>query len=436
MFDSLLNLNIVQGPVIIGFAATAAVFGLYLLIRRPGRRWIVTAASGLVGGALAGIVTLVITVYLLDLFGTRLSPLVDSVIVLTFAAVGLAIVNLWLSRWWRKLIAVLGIAVFIATGTLGVNAVYGLNKTVAAFFGVTNAKPLVLPSASGTPTPAPVVDPNAPLYESWMPPADLPATGQLGTVNIPHDVSGFIARTALAYVPPAGLVANAPALPVIIQLNGQPGSPGLDDPKVILDKLAAANRGLAPIVVNPDQLGDDTKDPLCLDTSKGNVETYLMKDVVPWVKAHFNVLSDPKDWTIMGFSNGGMCASYFGAKYPSTFGNFVDISGDEYQGVDDKSTLKKMFGGNQAAYEAVWPTTIMSKSTYPDSWAVFAVGADDAEAIPGVKTNYDAAVAAGIHATYTAIPGSGHDNTALDGGLSAGYTLIYQRGGLSAPPTG
>ncbi|MCU1479039.1 MAG: esterase [Subtercola sp.] len=421
MYDSLLALNIVRGPVIVVFAVLSVAAAIYLLARRPTRRWLITAAAGLIGGAVAGVITLFITVTLLNLFGTKLSASVITTIILTFAAVGLALVNLWSSRWWRKLIAALAIVVFIVTGTLGVNAIYGLNKTVAAFFGITNEKPLVLPTPTDTDaanTPAPTVAPPV-----------MPTEGALGTIDIPHAASGFIARTGLAYVPPAGLVPNPPALPVIIQLNGQPGSPGLDDPKVILDKLANANHGLAPIVVNPDQLGDDSRDPLCLDTSRGNVETYIMQDVVPWVKTHFHVLQDPADWTVMGFSNGGMCASYFGAKYPEIFGNFVDISGDEYQGVDEGGVVNKVFGGDQAKYESFWPTNVMASTTYPDSSAVFAVGAGDDQAIPGVKKNFDAAVAAGIHATYVEIPGSAHDNTALDGGLTAGYTLVYARAG-------
>ncbi|RFA22544.1 alpha/beta hydrolase [Subtercola boreus] len=435
MNDAILSLNITNAPLIVTMSALSIALVLYLLIRRPTTRWVLTAALALVGGALAGALTILITVNVLDLFGTRLSPVVDVWIILTFTGVAVAIANLWLSSWWRKLIAVIGIVVIGLTGTLGVNAAFGLNKTVAAFFGVTNEKPLDIGSNTNSPTADPNIDPNAPLYSTWKAPADMPATGSLGTVSIPNTESGFLARTPLAYVPPAGLVDNKPKLPVIIQLNGQPGSPGLDDPKVILDKLAAEHNGLGPIVVNPDQLGDDSKDPLCLDTSMGNVETYIMKDVVPWVKSHFAVSDNPKDWTILGFSNGGMCASYFGAKYPQVFGNFVDLSGDEYQGVDDRSTLSRVFQGDQAAYEAVWPTTIMSKTTYPDSVGVFTVGESDTEATAGVKKNYDAAVAAGIMASFTVIPGGGHDNVALDGGLSTAYDVLFPRWGLIAPTT-
>ncbi|RFA08351.1 hypothetical protein B7R54_03245 [Subtercola boreus] len=432
MTDLILGLNIVNAPLVRTMSALSIALVLFLLIRRPTTRWVLTASIGAVSGALIGTITLLVTVNVLNLFGTRLTAVVDTWVVLTFTAVAIGIVNLWRSKWWRKLVAAVSIIVFVVTGALGVNAAFGLNKTVAAFFGVTNEKPLDLGQHTASPNPTNGADDVTPLYTRWQPPAGMPAEGKVGTVNIPHAASGFIARTALAYVPPAGLVADPPTLPVIIQLNGQPGSPGLDDPKVILDKLAAGDNGLAPIIVNPDQLGDDSKDPLCLDTSMGNVETYIMKDVVPWVRANFNVSSDPKDWTVLGFSNGGMCASYFGAKYPQVFGNFVDLSGDEYQGVDDSSTLKRVFGGDQAAYEAVWPASIMARGTYPDSVGVFTVGESDSEAKPGVKKTYDAAVAAGIQATYTEIPGGGHDNTALDGGLSKAYDVLYPRWGLKA----
>lgn len=430
MSDAILSFNIVNAPLIVGLGILSGALALFLLIRRPTVRWVLTASIGAVSGALIGALTILVSVNVLNLFGTRLSPVVDVWIILTFTAVAIAIVNLWLSKWWRTVIAAVSILVFALTGTLGVNAAFGLDKTVAAFLSITNAKPLDIGTSA---TPNPGVDPNAPLYESWKAPADLPAAGSLGTVDIPNTNSGFVARTALAYVPPAGLVASRPKLPVIIQLNGQPGSPGLDDPKVILDKMAADDNGLGPIVVNPDQLGDDTKDPLCLDTSMGSVETYIMKDVVPWVKSHFAVSDDPKDWTVLGFSNGGMCAAYFGAKYPEVFGNFVDISGDEYQGVDDSSTLKRVFNGDEDAYRAVWPATIMSDTKYPDSVGVFAVGQNDSDALGGVKRTYDAAVAAGIRASYTEIPNSSHDNVALDGGLSRGYEVLYPRWGLTRP---
>jgi len=54
---------------------------------------------------------------------------------------------------------------------------------------------------------------------------DLAAAGVVSTVVIPGSVSGFAARPAWVYLPPAALVRNPPALPVLVLLHGQPGSP-------------------------------------------------------------------------------------------------------------------------------------------------------------------------------------------------------------------
>ncbi|MEF2977394.1 alpha/beta hydrolase-fold protein [Subtercola sp. YIM 133946] len=430
MPDFILTMNIVEGPVIITFVLLSLALIVYLLVRRPTVIWLLSALVGVLAGACIALLTVFLTDQVWDLFGTQFLPETTTWIVLTFSAVGLAVASMFGARWWRRVIAGVAIVVFVLTGTLGVNASIGITKTIAALIGIDTSKPLDVPDANGTHPSTPA--PSGPLYQSWNPPSTMPSEGTVGSIDIPNTNSGFDARKALAYVPPAGLVQGAPTLPVIIQLNGLPGSPGLDDPKQILDKLASNNKGLAPIVINPDQLGSSTTDPLCLDvTSYGKVETYIMKDVVPYVKAHFNVSQDPKDWTILGFSNGGECAAYFGAKYPSVFGNIVDISGDEYPGVDDKSVVKKYFDGDQSAYEATWPAKIFAKGSYPDTTAVFTVGALDTEAGPGVQRTYDAAVKAGVNATFTEIAGAGHDGSALDAGLLAGYDALYPRLGLS-----
>ncbi|MCU1479679.1 MAG: hypothetical protein JWQ19_465 [Subtercola sp.] len=431
MPDFLLNLNLVDGPVIYLFVGLSLAAVVYFFVRKPTAVWLLSATVGLLAGAAFALLAVYLTDKVWDWYGTDFLPATTTWIVITFAAVGLAIASFFgRVRWWRRVIAGIAIVVFVLTGALGVNASIGITKTMAALLGVSTEKPLDLPDANGT-HPA---NPAGPLYQTFTPPADMPAEGTLGTVDIPNTNSGFVARPALAYVPPAGLVKNAPALPVIIQLNGMPGGPGLDDPKAMLDKLAAENNGLAPIVINPDQLGSPTTDPMCLDTKdRGQVETYIMKDVVPYVKAHFNVLQDPKYWTFLGFSNGGECAAYFGAKYPSVFGNIADISGDEYPGVEDAYTALEFFNNDQAAYQATWPVNIMAKGTYPDTLAIFTVGALDDNFAPGVKRTYDAAVKAGMKASYTAIPGAGHDGNALDGGLSVAYAALYPRLGLSKP---
>ena len=106
-------------------------------------------------------------------------------------------------------------------------------------------------------------------------------------------------------------------------MMGQPGDPDASFIGQVLDEYAARNDGLAPIVLVVDQLGDPTEDPLCLDTELGKVETYVMQDVVPWAKQYLDVLQGRQFTTVAGYSNGGECAAYFGAKYPEVFGNIL-----------------------------------------------------------------------------------------------------------------
>lgn len=119
--------------------------------------------------------------------------------------------------------------------------------------------------------------------------SDIPAHGEVRKVNIPATASHFEARKALVYLPPAALATtkHKPALPVILMMSGQPGSPGrvfaAGGIQTMMDDYAQHHGGLAPIVIAADQLGDDSHNTLCVDSPVyGNALTYLTKDVVNW----------------------------------------------------------------------------------------------------------------------------------------------------------
>ena len=79
-------------------------------------------------------------------------------------------------------------------------------------------------------------------------------------------------------------------------------------------------------------------------------------------------------WTVAGFSNGGQCAISLAAKYPQVWGNVIDASGTTYAGIESETeVLAEVFGGDQAAYDATKPATVLAASSYPDSAAVFTV---------------------------------------------------------------
>ena len=437
MPEAVLDLVIVEGPVLITVYVVAALLFVYLLGREASVGWAMTAIVVIVVGAMIGGALLWASVNVLDLFG---GPVSDAAWLWVPAATGacmLAVWNLWRSRWWRKLIALLAIPVFAATAVLGINASYGIDRTLGDLLDVSTAKPLDIRDPGVDPPPA---DPAEPLYATWTAPEGMPSKGEVGypVPAVPNTASGFGARPAELYLPPAALVEDPPRLPLVIMMMGQPGSPDATFIAEVLDGFAAEHEGLAPIALVIDQLGDPTEDPLCLDTDRGEVETYVMQDVLPWARLHLNVLQGAKSTTVAGYSNGGGCAAYFGAKYPESFGNLLAISPTEYAGVENRSeTLREVFRGDQAKYDAVKPENIMdAKAPYPDSTAIFAVGELDHAYVAGTRRLADAATAAGMSTTFFEVPGGDHGATTLIGGLEKGFEVLYPRLGLEAPPEG
>src|SRR5687767_9661617 len=126
----------------------------------------------------------------------------------------------------------------------------------------------------------------------------MPTVGQQGTQEIPGTQSGFDARPAGIYLPSAALVDDAPALPPVILMMGYPGNPDQSYIAAILDEFAAQNKGLPPIAVVADQIGNGG-DPACADSAAfGNAETFIKTDVVNWAKLNLNVIQDPKYWVV------------------------------------------------------------------------------------------------------------------------------------------
>jgi enterochelin esterase-like enzyme len=427
VIDALLATDIVEGPVIVTVTVLAVAAAIVLLFRRPSRRWLWTSGIALATGLAIACSLWFVTVRLLNLWGGSLGIGNYLWIAATCCEVCLAVVNLWRSRVWRKVVAAVSIPLFLITGTLAVNASYGINRSLGNLIGVSTEKPIRL----APPAVASGYDPL--LWKHWKPPADLPAKGKVGTQIIPNTLSGFRSRPAGIYLPPAALVENPPPLPLVVLLMGQPGNPDPLPVSLVLDEFAAAHNGLAPIVIVADQLGDPLQDPLCLDTDKyGKAETFLTKDVVGWAAAHLNIAQDHRFWTIAGYSNGGQCALSIGVKHPAVFSNIIDISGEEFPGAEHPdAVLKDVFGGDAKAYEAEKPFEIMKAHRYPGMTAVFTAGDDDPAYRLVAAKAAALAESSGMNVDHIEIPGGGHGVKALTGGLEEGFRVLYPGLGLA-----
>ena len=431
--DALWQLPVISGPVPWIVYAIAIALVVVLLARKPTLRWVLTAVIGIAAGAILGLGIYLIA-NALNAFGNPLPLEVGLWAGAAFAGVGLAIVSLWRSPVWRKIVASFAIIWFLITAMIGINAFYGLNPTLGSIFGISASNPIDIPTPA--PTPAPTETTAGPLYETWTPPADMPTVGQQGTQAIPGTVSGFNARDAGIYLPPAALVAEAPALPLVILMMGYPGNPDQSYIAAILDQFAASNKGLAPIVVVADQIGTGG-DPACADsTAFGSAETYIKTDVVNWAKQNLHIIDDPKYWVIAGYSNGGGCAIKYGAEEPDVFKNILDISGEEFPGSEDPNdVIAQIYGGDEAAFEAAKPINIMAANTgrYEGVTAVFTAGGNDPEYVQNAQDVSNAAQAAGMTVVNFVVPGAGHVVDALNGGLQEGFEVLYPVLELSAP---
>ena len=246
-------------------------------------------------------------------------------------------------QWKRRLVRVVGsgtsIAATVATAFLAINAFFAAFPTLAAVFGMGVATtPLAaLPAAAAHPR-APQRG-EGPLAASWSAPGDMPVHGEVVTTEIPagdqSGTRGFKPRDAVIYLPPAYLTEQRPALPVVVALTGQPGSPSdwyeLGALKDTLDAYAEAHDGLAPVVVVADLLGSPYRNPLCSDTVRGGrVATYLERDVPAWIRDNLQVDPDPAHWAVARPSNGGPCALQAVSRSPQVDPTFWALSAEAH----------------------------------------------------------------------------------------------------------
>ncbi|MFR5004851.1 MAG: alpha/beta hydrolase, partial [Bifidobacterium dentium] len=218
----------------------------------------------------------------------------------------------------------------------------------------------------------------------------VPSHGAVDKVDIPATTSGFKARKALVYLPPAALVPTKakPALPVILMLSGQPGCPNrvfnAGGIQTMMDDYAQHHQGLAPIVIAADQLGADSHNTLCVDSQVyGNALTYLTQDVVDWVKDNLPAAQDAKDWAIAGFSQG---ATVRGVNHPDLFGTMIPTDSEiKPTNGSRQEMIDRFFDGDTTAYENQVPVNAI-RNHAPPSDAHHRRGEKDTTSIRNVKT--------------------------------------------------
>lgn len=213
--------------------------------------------------------------------------------------------------------------------------------------------------------------------------------GRVTSVNIPGRLSGLQTRDGYIYTPPAYYDASFAKVkfPVLLLLTGTPGNPSswLQNGTFVhtMDDFASHHAGITPIVAIVDHSGSFANDTECLNSAHGNAETYLTQDVPAYLTSHYRVSGSPSNWGIGGFSEGGMCAAMLTLIHQDVFRHFLDLSGDPYPFLNNRSqTLPVLFHGSRAAqteHNIDW--LIAHHPLSPDLTGQLAIGADDSRAL-------------------------------------------------------
>lgn len=219
--------------------------------------------------------------------------------------------------------------------------------------------------------------------------------GVLTAVHLDNPASGFAARDAQVYLPPAYFAHPRPKLPVVVLVSGVPGSPeqwfAEGRAGQALDAFAEDHRGLAPITVAVDANGAVFKDTLCVDSpaTGDKVMTYLAEDVPAGVAKLFDVDPDPAE------------------------------------------TVATYFRGDGKAYDAIDPLKILETARFGGgAHGRIIAGLDDAEDREAGRELTAAAHAAGIDVAYSETPGA-HTWRAWAAGFAESLPWLSARLGLT-----
>lgn len=430
----MLDISIVSGlPRLLLFLLGPAALAALLSRRRPGWWTRRIPLAALIGAGTSLLVVLVVQV----LWRPFPDPLpVPAVVYTGLTATALVLAVRRHQRWRRRALALLAVGAVAVSGAAQVNQQFQAYPTPRAVLGLplpgqvpfsavpTDRRPTVVPPAGTA------------LSRVWRAPDGQRRNGAVTTVTIPGERSGFRARPAWLYLPPSYFSTPRPLLPVLVLIPGQPGTPRdwFDGGQLdrLLDRYAAAHRGLAPVVVVPDPLGSQLANPLCVDSAAGNAFSYLGHDVPAWIDRTLQVDRDRRHWAVGGVSAGATCALQLAVGRPQTFPTVLVLSGQREPTLGSRArTVRERFAGSAEAFRAANPLDILRRRRFPDSAALVAVGAQDARYRPQAAELADALAAAGVEVRRASAPG-GHSWVVWRAVLTDELPWLGNRLGLTA----
>lgn len=438
----LMNISLVGGWFPAAAFAVVAVLSVTLLVsaavsKRDGRILAtvlpigVAAVSGMIGYVVAWLLSDVFVV-----FGVGLGSRVMAWVAAGFAIAGFAIAHIVLSRGMMRVAAAILTVFAILAAAIGIDQSYGEYATIGSLFGEDSYSQADLTGLAKRKDLITVAQWRKQAANGTI--RNIPVNGTVNKIDIPATKSQFEARKALVYLPPAALADSKrkPALPVVLMLSGQPGSPGrvfqAGGIQTMMDGYAKTHDGLAPIVIAADQLGADSHNTLCVDSKVyGNALTYLTQDVVDWVKTNLPAAQDAKDWAIAGFSQGATCSLQIGVNHPDLFGTMIPTDGEiKPTNGSRQEMIDRFFDGDTTAYENQVPVNAIRNHAPTHQMLIIGAGEKDTTSIRNVKTIAPVAAKAGMRVAAVESSGNAHDWHAVQDVLRYGLAVFGHDTGL------
>jgi enterochelin esterase-like enzyme len=136
-------------------------------------------------------------------------------------------------------------------------------------------------------------------------------------------------RTALVFLPPSYARDRNRRYPVVYALHGysigaEQWSQEIRVPQTIEGAFALGAREM--IVVLPDSKTVHNGSMYSSSVTTGDFETFIARDVVSYIDAHYRTIANRNSRGLVGHSMGGYGASRIGMKHPEVFGSLYIMS--------------------------------------------------------------------------------------------------------------
>jgi enterochelin esterase-like enzyme len=122
---------------------------------------------------------------------------------------------------------------------------------------------------------------------------------------------------------PANYKADGPANALLILFDGEDLADE-ESPLTTLNNLIAASRIPATVAVFVENV---PRRRLVDLVANPDFADFMATELVPWIRAHYNVTKNPPQVVVGGYSAGGLAATYVALRHPDVFGNVLSESG-------------------------------------------------------------------------------------------------------------